>query len=137
VIVVSFLFLAGSYRHAYSFAAEAKVSHVDVSIPRNAEVENGIVTHVTIRLLTNLVFNDFFERICANMDLQPANAVLGYKFSGDRISDPANRLANGDDFDQAMSWAIDKIKQARTRNIIFEIHNLVSDFHCLFIFSII
>jgi hypothetical protein len=91
-------------------------------------VENGIVTRVIVRLPTNIIFDDFFERICANMDIQPANAVLGYKFSGDRVSDPANRLANAEDLIQAMSRATDKIKRARTREVILEIHNLVSGF---------
>jgi len=95
-------------------------------------VENGIVTRVIIRLPTNLIFNDLFERICANMDIQPANAILGYKFSGDRVSDPANRLANAEDLAQAMSRATDKIKRARTREVILEIHNLVGVFGCLF-----
>ena len=113
------------------------LSHVDVSIPRNSEVENGIVTRVTNRLPPNLYFNDFFEGICASMDIQPADAVLGYKFSGDRVSDPANRLANADDFGRATSRAIDKIKRARTREVVFEINNLVSDFRRLFIFSIV
>jgi hypothetical protein len=62
------------------------------------------------------------------MDIQPANAVLGYKFLGDRVSDPANRLANSEDLNQAMSCATDKVKRARTREVILKIHNLVSDF---------
>ena len=80
----------------------------------------------------NLAFDDFFERVCANMDVQPADAILGYKFSGGRVSDPANRLANAEDLAQAMSQAIDKIKRARTREVILEIHNLVSGFGCFF-----
>ncbi|EDR13469.1 uncharacterized protein LACBIDRAFT_322428 [Laccaria bicolor S238N-H82] len=103
---------------------QVATTHVDISVPRNTEVENGVVTRLIVRLPTDLPWNDFFDRICANMDLIPANAVLGYKFSGDRISDPPNRLANAEDHVQAMARATEKIKRARTREVVLEIHNL-------------
>ena len=59
------------------------------------------------------------------MDLIPANAVLGYKFSGDRVSDSPNQLANVEDHVQAMARAVEKIRHARTHEVILEIHNLV------------
>lgn len=59
------------------------------------------------------------------MDLIPANAVLGYKFSGDHISDSPNQLANVEDHIQAMAHTVEKIRCARTCEVILEIHNLV------------
>ncbi|EDR07111.1 uncharacterized protein LACBIDRAFT_328055 [Laccaria bicolor S238N-H82] len=90
------------------------------------QVENGVVTRLIVRLPTDLPWNDFFDRICANMDLIPANAVLGYKFSGDRISDPPNWLANAEDHVQAMAHATEKIKRARTREVVHFSHHVIS-----------
>ena len=78
-----------------------------------------------VHLPTDLPGNDFFERIRANMDLIPANTVLGYKFWGDHVSDLPNQLANAEDHVQAMARAVEKIRHARTCEVILEIHNLV------------
>lgn len=86
-------------------------SHVDVSIPRNTEVDNGIITHIIVRLPTDLPFEDFIGRVCANMDLNPTTAIIGYKFAGDRISDNPMQLVNADELTQAMAHAIDKINE--------------------------
>ncbi|KAF8957716.1 hypothetical protein BDZ97DRAFT_1951097 [Flammula alnicola] len=105
-------------------APQADISHIDVSIPRNTEVQNGIVTRITIRLETDLIFEDFISRVCANMDLDPAEAVLGYKFIGDRVSEPPHRLSNADELQAAMAKGIDKIRRARSRGVVMEMHNL-------------
>lgn len=102
---------------------------IDVSIPRNTGVVGGVVSRIIVRFPTNVPFDDFFARVCANMDLDPALAALGYKFPGDRVRDPAHRLSNADELRQAMDRGIGMIRRARTRRIYMEIHNLV---RCLF-----
>lgn len=103
----------------------AEVGHIDLSIPRNTEVPDGIVTRINLRLETDLPFEDFFSRVCAQMDLKTDEAVLCYKFSGDRVSDVPHRLSNPEELAVAVAKGIEKIKRARSRDVVMEIHNLV------------
>jgi hypothetical protein len=59
------------------------------------------------------------------MDLEPLEANLGYKFFGDRKTEAPFRLATDDDLRAAMAKGIDKMKRARTREVVMEIFNLV------------
>jgi hypothetical protein len=59
------------------------------------------------------------------MDLEPQNAVLGYKFNKDRRCDPYLNLTNGDQLRAAMAKGADLIERARTRRVVLEIQNLV------------
>ena len=59
------------------------------------------------------------------MELNPLNANISYKFSGDRKTDPAFHLATEEDLQGAMQRGIDKIKWARSREVIMDIFNLV------------
>jgi hypothetical protein len=108
------------------------VSHINLSIPLNTGVVGGIVTQVPLCLPTDISFEDLFSRVCAKMDLLPLEALLGYKFSSDRKNDPAYQLANEDDLHRAIVKAIEKVKRARSKDVIIEIHNLVrnSILHC-------
>jgi len=60
------------------------------------------------------------------MELDPLTAKIGCKLSGDRKGDAPYQLANEDEFRYAMEQVIDKIKRARTKEVIVEIFNLVS-----------
>ena len=84
--------------------------------------------------LSTFPFADFFSQVCANMELDPLIAQLGFKFTGDRKTDPAFRLATEEELRGAMAQAILKIKKARTREVVMEIFNLVS---WLYIYSLI
>lgn len=85
-----------------------------------------------LRLETNLPYEDFMSRVCANMDLQPDDAMIGYKFDGERVSDPPHQLSNATELEIAMDKAIHKIQRARKNLVIMEIHNLVR-FHFFFV----
>jgi hypothetical protein len=69
---------------------------------------------------------DFFDRVCARMDLDPKDAVLGYKFEVDPkksiIQLPSNDVV-------AFATMLEKVKsriaRARTRAVVLEIHDLV------------
>jgi hypothetical protein len=109
------------------------VNHISLSIPLNTGVVGGIVSWVPLRLPTDISFDDFFSRVCAHMELPPLEALIGYKFSGDRKSDLAFRLANEQDLHQVMAQEIDKLKRARTKEVVIEIYNLIctSSFHVM------
>jgi hypothetical protein len=59
------------------------------------------------------------------MDLDPAEAELGYKFSSDRVGDVPRTLANEQDFIIAIEDGQSLVRRARTRKIEIMIHNLV------------
>ena len=96
-----------------------------LSVPLNTNVVGGIVSQKPLRLPVDLSFKDFFTSVCTHMELDPLNANIGYKFSGDRKTDPAFRLATEEDLRGAMQCRIDKIRRARSREVIMEIFNLV------------
>jgi len=62
------------------------------------------------------------------MDLEPLEASIGYKFSGDRKTDAPFRLSSEDELRGAMAKGIEKMKRARTKAVIMEIFNLVCHF---------
>lgn len=100
-------------------------THITLSVPLNTNVVGGIVSQKPLHLPVDLSFEDFFTRVCAHMELDPLNVNIGYKFSGDRKTDPAFRLATEEDLRGAMQRGIDKIRRARSREVIMEIFNLV------------
>lgn len=59
------------------------------------------------------------------MDLVPAEAELGYKFSSDRIGDVPHTLANEQDFANAIENGQSLVRRARTWKVEILIHNLV------------
>ena len=90
------------------------ITHVNLSIPLNTNVVGGIIMQTPLRLKIDLPFQDFFSRVCANMDLDPLQAQIGYKFSGDRKMDPPFRLATEDELRAAMAQSAEKMRRART-----------------------
>jgi hypothetical protein len=86
------------------------------------------VVHVNFRLPIDIPFVDFFSRVCARMDLDPLDARLGYKYGSDRARDPPNQLSNEEELRNAMEKGRNKLRLARTRGVILEIHNLVCQF---------
>ena len=83
------------------------------------------MTHSNLRLATDIKFIDFFDRVCAHMDLDPAEAELGYKFSSDRVGDVPHTLANEQDLAMAIENGQSLVRCARTRKIEIMVHNLV------------
>jgi hypothetical protein len=66
-------------------------------VPLNTNVVGGIVSQKPLRLPVDLSFEDFFTCVCAHMELNPVNVNIGYKFSGDRKTDPTFCLATEED----------------------------------------
>lgn len=101
------------------------VTHLDYSVPRNTAVVGAVVTRSNLRLPADIKFTDFLGRVCAQMDLDPAEAELGYKFSSDRVGDVPRTLANEQDLVIAIEDGQGLVRRARTRKIEIMIHNLV------------
>ncbi|KAH9066997.1 hypothetical protein EDB83DRAFT_2181108, partial [Lactarius deliciosus] len=97
---------------------------VTFSIPLNTEVVGSTVTRVFLALPSDIIFGDFFSRVCAHMDISPTDALLGYKFSGDPVQAAPYHLTNEEELREAMKKAIEKMRRARTREVFVEIHNL-------------
>lgn len=98
---------------------------VTFSIPLNTEVAGGVVTRVFLQLPSDIIFGDFFSRVCARMDISPTDALLGYKFSGDPARTLPYHLSNEEELHDAIKKGIGKMKRSRTREVFIEIHNLV------------
>ncbi|KAF8994290.1 hypothetical protein BDQ17DRAFT_1431139 [Cyathus striatus] len=58
------------------------------------------------------------------MDLHPDNALIGYKFKGDRVSDALHRLSTAEEYQAMIDIAIGKIHRAWCREVVLDIHNL-------------
>jgi hypothetical protein len=97
------------------------------SIPLNTGVVGGIVTRISLQLPTDILFEDFISRVCARMDLNPADSLLGYKLSGDAIRTPPYNLSNEDELREAITKGIKKTQRARSLEVFIEIHNMVRD----------
>ena len=97
--------------------------HITLSIPLNTTVVGAVVTRIHLRLPTNLSLEDFLSRVCARMDLDPVAANIGYRF----LHDPAAIfcLDSEEELQNAMRRGVEKIRRARTREVVMEIHNLV------------
>jgi hypothetical protein len=94
-------------------------------VPLNTGVVGGIVTYVPLRLPADLSFADFYSRVCAKMDLDPAAAELAYKITGDLVRAPAFRLNYEGDYNEAMRKMREKTRRARTREVVLTIQNMV------------
>lgn len=79
----------------------------------------------------DILFGDFYDRVCARMDLNRKDAVLGYKFDVDPkksiIQLPSNDLVT---FNTMLEKVKSRMARARTRTVILEIHDLVC-FFCI------
>ena len=64
--------------------------------------------------------------MCKRMGLDKDTAILGYKFSTDRVRDAAQQLSTADDYKFAMEEIQRKVRNARTKEHKLVLHNLVS-----------
>ena len=98
---------------------------VTVSVPLNTTIVGGLVTRRELRISSDLIFADFYSRMCANMDLDPSGASIGYKFHTDRAKDVPHQLNNESEYLAMMQEMVRKVLAARTRNPVLFLHNLV------------
>lgn len=98
---------------------------VTVSVPLNTAVIGSLVTRRELHIPSDLTFADFYSRMCANMDLNPSEASVGYKFHTDHARDPPRELSSESDYLPMMQEMVRKVLAARTRNPVLFLHNLV------------
>ncbi|KAF7328413.1 hypothetical protein MVEN_02557000 [Mycena venus] len=72
----------------------------------------------------NIPSIDFFSRIHARMNIDPATATLGWKESQDRRRDPHNRLSTAQDLSDAFKRLITLQNRRRKKPVIMEVVNL-------------
>lgn len=101
-----------------------EVGHIDLSIPRNTEVPNGIVTRINLRLETDLPFKDFFRRFALRW-ISRLMRQFWATSSPVTVYQMFLILSNPEELAVAMAKGIEKIKRARSRDVVMEIHNLV------------
>ncbi|KIK24105.1 hypothetical protein PISMIDRAFT_99261, partial [Pisolithus microcarpus 441] len=104
-------------------------SNLTVSLPLNTGVVGGRVSRVQIRVPLDISFEDFFSRVCAKMDLDLADAELGYKYHNDRVRDAPHLLSDAQQLHEALERGSLLMQRARSRQVVLEIHNLVSSFN--------
>jgi hypothetical protein len=96
-------------------------------IPLNTTKAGEIVSCRDISFNTDICFDDFFDRICAVMEVGRQSASLGWRFTTDRRADLSHRLKTPDDVDGAFKSAVDRMRNKRVgKEVIIEIINLVS-----------
>ena len=97
-----------------------------VSVPLKQHRSRDTQSRAEIAFEWDTLFGDFYDRVCANMDLDPKDAVLGYKFEVDPkksiIRLPSNDLVV---FNTMLEKVKSRIARARTRAVVLEIHDLV------------
>jgi hypothetical protein len=103
-----------------------------VSVPLKQLSRRDTPSRVEIAFEWDIPFFNFYDRICAHMDLDPKDAVLGYKFD----TDPKKSIIRlPSDGPAAFSTMVEKVRSciacARSRVVILEIHNLVRFIHLM------
>jgi hypothetical protein len=97
-----------------------------ISVPLKQFSRRDTPSRAELTFEWDIPFGDFYDRICARMDLDPKDAALGYKFEVDPkktiIRLPMNDVTP---FNTMLEKAKSRIARARTRAVILEIHNLV------------
>ena len=102
-----------------------KVQAITVSLPLNTAIVGEQVTHWELHLPSDLMFADFFSRVCVIMDIKLHNTSHGYKYHNDRAKDPPCQLSNGDEYDGMMKEMVQKVLAAQSKNLVLFLHNLV------------
>ena len=54
-----------------------------VSVPLKQSRRNDLMSRAEIAFERDILYGDFFDRVCARMDLNLEEAILGYKFDAD------------------------------------------------------
>ncbi|KAJ6524827.1 hypothetical protein B0H19DRAFT_1085201 [Mycena capillaripes] len=95
-----------------------------VNVPVYGATANKTVM-TTIVLPYNILPLDFFSRIHAQMNVDPATAVLGWKESAERKKDPYHRLSSTEDLTDALNQLSALQNSTRRKKpVIMEVVNL-------------
>jgi len=96
-------------------------------IPLNTMKAGEIASCWDISFNTDIRFDNFFDRICAMMEVERQSASLGWKFTTDRWADLSHQLKTPDDVDGTFKSTVDRMCNKWVgKEVIIEIINLVS-----------
>jgi hypothetical protein len=102
-------------------------NRITVSVPLNTEIAGTVQSRSEFSVPTDIEFRDLFDRCCARMNIAAADASLGYKYpTVDKVTQPAHRYSNEEEHRGAIEKGVNLMTRARSRLIVLEIHNLVS-----------
>ena len=97
-----------------------------VSIPLKQFRRKDTPSRAEVTFEWDIPYGDFYDRVCARMDLDPKEAILGYKFEVDPkksiIRLPSDNLTV---FNTMLEKTKARIQRARTRAVILQVHDLV------------
>lgn len=110
----------------YGAAPNIPFPGFNVTVPLKQFRRTDTPSRAEIAFEWDILCGDFYDRICARMDLDPKEAVLGYKFETD-TKNSIVRLPSNDPttFDTMIEKVRSRIARARTRAVVLEIHDLV------------
>lgn len=116
---------------SYTLVYDVTIDHLHVpgftvSVPLKQSRRNDTLSQAEIIFDWDVLHGDFYDRVCARMDLDPREAILGYKFESDSKRSIIRLPPNDPDiFDAMLEKIKSRISRARTRAVVLEIHNLV------------
>ena len=97
-----------------------------VSVPLKQYRRTDIISRAEIAFQWDVLYGNFYDHICARMDLDPKEVILGYKFELDPKKNMIQLPQNAPDvFDTMLKKTKSHIAHARTHTVVLEIHNLV------------
>ena len=97
-----------------------------ISVPLKQSRRTDTISRAEIAFEWDVLHGDFYDRVCARMDLDPKEAILGYKFELDPKSSILQLPQNDPHiFDGMLEKIKSRIARARTCTVVLEIHNLV------------
>ncbi|KAJ7246717.1 hypothetical protein C8J57DRAFT_1241355 [Mycena rebaudengoi] len=110
--------------------ADATPSLISVKVPiYGAQTNNKKAPTLTTVLVlpSNIPPDDFFSRVHAQVNVNPATATLGWKESAECRRDPYHRLSSAEDLQDAFKEIIRLQKSARRQKaVVMEVVNLSS-----------
>ncbi|KAJ6529731.1 hypothetical protein B0H19DRAFT_1082841 [Mycena capillaripes] len=116
--------MSGLLDHGSSLA----VPNITVEVRVEGTTENGQkgpTVKTKIILPVDIPPADFFSRMYAQMNVDPATATLGWKEAAERRNDPHNRLSSNDDLKNVFNTLIRlKSSSRRKKEVIMEVANL-------------
>jgi hypothetical protein len=97
-------------------------------IPINTDIIGAAQHTKYLHIFSNTSFEQAWNELCQNMELNPATAQLGYKYDNERVRDKLHELNDANDWRQCVKGALMQIKTARTRIVTCRIYNRVRFF---------
>ena len=101
---------------------------VTVTIPVKLQAANASATRTVRHFPIDIEWRNFFDRICAIMEISPVHAELAYKFSTELKRDLPHRISNEEEFRLAIARNEELCSSTRRKKVVtMDITNLAPD----------